>query len=68
MTGPRKKLRAARLVARREALEDVEVYLRHNGYIELADSVRNMAEPRPRHRSGASNLPERFTLKGNTDT
>jgi hypothetical protein len=63
MTGPEKELCAARLVARRQALEDVEVYLRHNGYIELADVMRNMAEPRPRHRSSASNLPERFRLK-----
>jgi hypothetical protein len=66
MTGSEKELRAARLAARRQALEDVEFYLRHNGYIEIADSIRNMAEPRPRHRSSTSNLPERFRLKADT--
>jgi hypothetical protein len=44
MTEPEKELRAARLMGRRQALEDVEVYLRHNGYIDLADAIRNMAE------------------------
>jgi hypothetical protein len=42
MTGPEKGLCAARLVGRRQALEDVKAYLRHNGYVDLADAIRNM--------------------------